>query len=279
VSHDRLKVSRIALISKEGHGEARDVARDVALNLVSRGFSVTAFPNLHLKDVDHVPSIKDLASIPKVDLFILSSGDGTILRVLRLTDTTIPCLCINVGGRGILSEIKPHQAPYAIERIEGGDFILDRRMRLSPTIGGERLPPALNEVYLLRQSITRTPTFTLDLGDSATFTQRMDGLLVTTPTGSTGHSYSFGSPFVSGSLHSFLITPVAPITNFPKIIRDSTPMRVMATYGLHLIIDGQETYSVEPNTYITLKRHERDAVFVRFEPSSDFKQLKNLGFD
>jgi NAD+ kinase len=272
-----LKLSRVAVVSKEGHGEAREVAHDVALALQNRGISVTTFPNLHMKSTDHSSSLKDVGK--KAQLIITVSGDGTILKLLRGLDTSTPYLCVNVGGRGILAEVKPDQVPGAIDRILDGDMFLERRCRIRTMIDKSQLPPALNEVFALRQTIAHTPMFTIDFDMGSVFSQRMDGLLLSTSTGSTGHSYSYGAPFVDGSLETLLVTPVGAINLFPKIVRNlNTPIRVMASYALHLIIDGQETFNLDASTYASFDKHQKDAVFVRFDQAGSFRQLRNLGF-
>ncbi len=175
-----------------------------------------------------------------MDLFVTVSGDGTILRLLRILDSIVPFLCVNVGGRGILSEIKPGQVEMALDKIQSGDFYLERRLRIRTSIADSYLPPALNEVYVQKQSITRTPMFTIEFDKGAVFSQRMDGIIVTSPTGSTGHSYSFGAPYLEGSLNAFAVTPVGPIRSFPTVIKAATEFRLMANYSLRLVIDGQE---------------------------------------
>ncbi len=273
-----MAISKIGLIAKEAHGEAKQVASDIAKLLLSRGYKVTSFPNLHVKSVDHVRAVKDLRDT-SIDLFVTVSGDGTILRLLRILDSTVPFLCVNVGGRGILAEVKPAQIDKAIEKLEGNDSYLEKRIRIQTKIGEKELPPALNEVYAIRQAITRTPLFTIELGKGSVFSQRMDGLLVCTPTGSTGHAYSYGNPFLEGSMNVFAITPVGAIKRFPTIIKSATEIRLTANYSLKLVIDGQETFDLEPNSYVSFRRHKRDAVFVRFDTAGPFRQLRNLGFE
>ena len=270
-----MKISRIGVISKEGDTRAKDLAKRTAKLLIEKGFNVTSFPNLRMKGVDHVPSVKNIGKA-KVDLIITFSGDGTILRLFRSLDSTIPCLCVNVGGRGILAEIKPDQIEPSIEKIVKGNFKVEKRLRISPSIGEMKLPPALNEAVLVRQSFAKTPTFTLDLGHGAVFTQRMDGLIVTTPTGSTGHSFSYGSPFVQGTLQVFTLTPLAPIYRFPPMILEPAAIRVKGDYALQLVIDGQETFRVEKDVTVSFKKHEKDAVFVRFEKAGPYRQLTNM---
>ena len=246
--------------------------------LLESGFSVVSFPNLHASGIDHVPSVKGLGK-SRPDLVITVSGDGTILKLLRLLDSSVPCLCVNVGGRGILAEIKPDQARIAIEKIKKGDYRTEKRLRIRPQVENRILPPALNEVYVVRQSLSKTPTISIDLDQGSTFTQRMDGVIISTPTGSTGHAYSYGSPFISGSLNAFAITPIAPIRRFPTIVAPASRVRILGNYGLWLVIDGQDVFPLEANKYVSFKRHERDAVFVRFDRAGPFRQLKNLGFD
>jgi NAD+ kinase len=273
-----MKLARVVVISKEGHSEAKQVARDVVKVLLEQGLSVTSFPNLHLKSVEHLSSASDLRK-SRFDLVVTVSGDGTILRMLRLLDNSIPCLCVNVGGRGIMAEIKPAQIKTSIERISRGDYVLESRSRISSSFKGHALPAALNEVFLLRQSVTRTPIFTIDFGQESAFSQRMDGVIISTPTGSTGHSYSYRSPFLDGSLDAFLITPVGSLIGFPSVVRKTRPaMRILANSATNLVIDGQEVFAVEPGVYVEIKRHERDAVFIRFDESGSLRQLKNLGF-
>jgi NAD+ kinase len=215
----------------------------------------------------------------KADLIVTVSGDGTILKLLRGLDSTTPYLCVNVGGRGILAEVKPDQVSEAFDRILQGDFTLERRSRIRTIVDNQTLPPALNEVFALRQTVAHTPLFTIDFDSGSVFSQRMDGLLLSTPTGSTGHSYSYGGPFLEGALDTILISPVGSINLFPKIMKSlSSPTRVMASYGIHLIIDGQEIFNLNANTYATFDRHEKDAVFVRFDQAGSFRQLRNLGF-
>jgi len=273
-----MKVSRVGLIAKEGHGEAKQVSADIAKLLLERGFDVVSFPNLRTKGVEHVQNVKDLKG-SDVDLFVTVSGDGTILRLLRILDSIVPFLCINVGGRGILSEIKPGQVEMALDKIQSRDLYLERRLRIRTSITDSYLPPALNEVYVQKQSITRTPMFTIEFDKGAVFSQRMDGIIVTSPTGSTGHSYSFGAPYLEGSLNAFAVTPIGPIRSFPTVIRAATEFRLMANYPLKLVIDGQEAFDVDADSYISFKKHDRDAYFVRLYAGGTYRQLKNLGFE
>lgn len=270
-----MKISKIGIVSKEGDPRAKDWAKKAATVLLENGMDVVSFPNLRMKGVDHVPSVRDIGTT-KLDLVITFSGDGTILRLVRSLTKPVPCLCANVGGRGILAEIKPEQIFNSIDKIRKGSFMIEKRLRIVPSIGEKTLSPALNEVVLIRQSYAKTPSFDIDLGGGAEFTQRMDGLIVTTPTGSTGHSFSYGSPFVQGTLEAFTLTPLAPIYRFPPIIIEPTPISVVGDYASQLVIDGQETFRVEAGVKVSFKKHADDAQFVRLEKAGAYRQLQNL---
>lgn len=274
----RSKISRVGLIAKEGHGEAKQIAADIGRLFLNRGFHVLSYPDLRAKDIEHVQNVDELKT-SRLDLCVTVSGDGTILRFLRTLDNTVPFLCVNVGGRGILSEIKPGQIEMALDSIESRDFYVERRLRIAASIGDSVLPPALNEIYIQRQAVTRTPMFTMEFDKGAVFSQRMDGIIVTTPTGSTSHSFSYGSPYLEGNLNVFAVTPVGPIRSFPTVIKAATELRLMANYPLKLVIDGQESFRVQPDTYFSLNRHDRDAFFIRFDAGSPYRQLRNLGFE
>jgi NAD+ kinase len=243
--------------------------------LIDQGVAVTSFPNLRMPKVDHVSSAKDMGK-SKVDLIITFSGDGTILRLFRSLDSTIPCLCVNVGGRGILAEIRPEQLGGLISRVVDGDFEVERRIRILPTIGSKPLSPALNEVILVRKSFAKTPSFTLILDHGAKFAERMDGVIITSPTGSTGHSFSYGSPFVQGTMPAFILTPLAPIHRFPTIVMSPTRLQISANFSLELVIDGQETYNVERNVWVKFHKHSKDAVFIRLKKAGPYRQLENI---
>lgn len=228
-----------------------------------------------MNKVGHVASVSEFAR-SMFDIVLTFSGDGTILRLLRSLDSTVPCLCVNVGGRGILAEIKPDQVGGSIRQILKGNFLVETRIRVSPSIGSTQLPPALNEVVLVRKSFAKTPTFELQMKEGALFTRRMDGVILSTPTGSTGHSFSYGSPFLEGTLRVFALTPLAPIYRFPPMIVEPTAIQVRADMALQLVIDGQETYPVEKGARISFRKHSNDAVFIRLTKAGSYRQLSNF---
>ena len=143
-------------------------------------------------EVDGAKKVNDLEDLKatKLDLTITLGGDGTTLRTFRYLENEVPNLAINVGGnRGILSEITLPEIDTAIDQIIADKIFFDKRIRVVASCGGQDFPPALNEIYINRENLTKTSLFEIKF-QSDTVTQKMDGVIVATPSGSTGHSYS-----------------------------------------------------------------------------------------
>ncbi len=106
----------------------------------------------------------------------------------------VPLFSINSGGhRGVLSEVSADAIDEALNAILAGKYVYDSRIRIQASVNGRVFPPALNDILIVRVSLTRTPLLSIMLmGDK--IKQRMDGIVVSTPTGSTGHSFSIGGP-------------------------------------------------------------------------------------
>jgi NAD+ kinase len=270
------KVRKVALISKEGHAAAKQVAANVAKILLEKGISVVAFPNLGVKGVDHAHSLASVSDY-EFDVAVVVAGDGTILRFVRNLTNEKPIFTINVGGRGILADTKLETASTAIDSLILGNYTLEKRARIFARSVSQEFPPALNEVLFIRSALTRTPTFSIDFGESNVFNQRMDGLIVSTPTGTSGHSYSLGSPIAHGSLEVAIITPIAPLLRFPVLVCPMRQIKVKSTHHINLVVDGQETYSIEAEETVSIQRYKHDAIFVRLK-GNGFFQLSNLGF-
>jgi len=184
---------------------------------------------------------------------------------------------MNIGGnRGILSEIGADMIEKSIYDTLSGDYLLERRLRIFATVDGIQTFPALNEILCTRSNVMRTPYFSINtLGDE--IKQRMDGVVVSTPTGSTGHCYSLGGPLLQENLESLIIVPVGSINRMPSIVVPVENIVVESNYDTNLIIDGQEIYPIHSQQNILISRYPLDVTFVRFKKRG-LKQLVKLGF-
>jgi NAD+ kinase len=204
-------------------------------------------------------------------------GDGTTLRAFRFHPSDIPVFSINVGGtRGILSEIKLDSIDYAINAILNGNYYYDERIRIQASLSNKIFLPALNDILLFRNNLTRTPHITIKFRDGI-ISQRMDGIIISTPTGSTAHSFSLGGPILHEELNCLIINPIASINKLPSIVIPPEEIEISSNYKLDLIIDGQDRFLIEENGTIKISLFPIKARFIRLIKKG-FRQLEKLGF-
>ncbi len=186
-----------------------------------------------------------------------------------------PVLALNVGAKGVLAEIEPEEISFAVRELRGKRYVIDKRMRLSVKIGDQDYPPVLNEVFTTRTSLLVTSLYTIDCKGSFSISSRMDGLILSTPTGSTGHSFSYKSPILSDALRSVLVTPISPLESIPPLVIPPKPIQVSCNKPIEVVLDGQESVTVPPDSILTIKEHSADALFLRFK-SKHFGQLNKM---
>ncbi len=263
------RIRRIAIFTKRNNEESRKVSYLLTEKLAEQGIKVIDFK----KDYDS-PS-PELGI--DVDLAIAIGGDGTTIKTFRTLPPDIPVLCINAGGtRGILSEVSKDSVDSIVDPLLEGHYFLDRRRRIVAQIGDEITVPVLNDYVLMRSDLTKTPLFYLSINDDG-YSQKMDGMIVSTPTGSTGHSLSNGGPILQEHLECMLITPIGPVNRLPSFVLPLMAVTISANHDLKLIMDGQLVKEVQENRPIKISKYRYDAVFLRFN-KNDTRQMHKLGF-
>lgn len=263
----------VAILTRKESVEITDVAASLSTRLDNAGFKVYSNLSSISDSVIITKSIDEIKQV-KPDVLVTVGGDGTILWVLREMNDETPILGVYVGGRGILSEVRPAYIGKAVQKLHDKQYFIDKRKRISTSIGNNTLNPALNEVYINRVSQTRTSTFTITIGDHS-IKQRMDGLLVSTTTGSTGHSLSFGGPYIHPDSDVFLVMMVGSIDRLPPMVLPIAPIEVVSDHDSIVTIDGQEDILVKASEPIIIKKHDNDAHFIRFE-NKRIRQLEKI---
>lgn len=269
------EIRAVAVITKIGSVEAEDAAVKVTGLLTKLGIKIYCI--LPLK-IDGAASVRpeDLEKV-RLDLIFAIGGDGTTLRAFRVIPGKAPLFAINSGGhRGILAEIDSSSIESAVSAIISGKYFYDSRIRIQAFAGSSTFPPALNDLLVTRVSLTRTPAMSIKLmGDE--IKQRMDGLVVSTPTGSTGHSFSIGGPVLHEGMNCLILSPIASVNRMPQLVMPVEEITIQSSHESHLIVDGQETFKVEPERPIRIVRYSEDATFLRLEKKG-MRQLVKLGF-
>lgn len=268
-------ILNVAIITKIGSSEADSAAVKVASLLNKRKIKVYTVLPFVIEDA--MPIKPDELKEIKLDLVFAIGGDGTTLRAFRTLPGKVPLFSINSGGhRGILSEIDTESIEDGVGTILAGKYFYDCRIRIQASVNGKLFPPVLNDILVVRVNLTRTPLLSLTLmGDE--IKQRMDGLVVSTPTGSTGHSFSVGGPVLHEGMSCLSLTPIASVNRMPQLVIPLEEIIISSTYESHLILDGQETFKIQADDPIKIMRCSDDAIFLRLQKKG-MRQLAKLGF-
>lgn len=223
-------------------------------------------------------------SLPDVDCILVLGGDGTMLKAARELKSRkrVPLLGINLGTLGYLTEVEPDNVEAALTQLLGGDYELESRMMLNGTIyrkDGEKLEEwALNDIVISRSGIRQqVMNFNLYVNRKLLHKYMADGMIVTTPTGSTGYNLSAGGPIVEPGAKLLVLTPICPHTMNQRsvvlspedeVVIELPPGREGQEQCAALNFDG---YAVELKT--------GDAVrIVRSERTTEFIKLSKAGF-
>ncbi|MGI0027980.1 MAG: NAD(+)/NADH kinase [Nitrosopumilaceae archaeon] len=271
-----MNLNRVAVVSKVGSKESEDAAKKVAKKLLTKKSQVFTISPVEVEGAKKIGDLEELKDT-KLDLTITLGGDGTTLRTFRYLENEVPNLAINVGGnRGILSEITMPEIDTAINQILSDNIFLDKRIRVVASCNGQDFPPALNEIFIIRQNLTKTSLFEIRFQND-TVTQKMDGVIISTPSGSTGHSYSLGGPILHESLDVLIITPVAPVNKLPSLVVPDEKIEILSSHDSNIIMDAQVIKPARNDDIITIRKYKKHAVFVRIKKRG-LRQMSKLGF-
>ena len=276
VWRDCLKLNKVAVVSKFGSKISEDAAEMISKKLISKKIKVYTIEPVSVSGAEKVESLEELSKM-KLDLAVTLGGDGTTLRTFRNLRNETPILTINVGGnRGILSEITLDAFDDAVTAIMKDQIWLDKRTRVVASCNGEEFSPALNEIYVNRKNLTKTAEFKIKFQND-TVKQKMDGVIISTPSGSTGHSFSIGGPLLHESLDVLIITPVAPVHRLPSIVVPDEKIEINCSHDCNIVMDAQMIKSSEVDQKIIIKKFKHQAIFVRLKKKG-LRQMNKLGF-
>lgn len=201
----------------------------------------------------------------RCDLAVVVGGDGTLLHSAReLVNSGIPLLGINLGRLGFLVDITPEHMCNMLGAILDGNYDRDERMLLRCEVGEQPPELALNDVVLHKWNIARMIEFETWLNDGFIDIQRSDGLIISTPTGSTAYALSGGGPLLSPGLEAMALVPICPhtLSNRPIVVHSRNEIRIRVcgkTQPEHVRVtcDGQSSLTIGADDDILIRRHDR----------------------
>jgi len=266
----------VGLVARIDQKEAVKLAKKLMPHIEDKGASVFLEPSL-AKRVKKLSSALRLEEM-KGDLIITIGGDGTILRTcLRIPKPEPPILAINMGERGFLTEATPEEALEAVDRCLEGKFVLERCTKLSTFIEEEKLPDALNEVFITSRSPAKLLHTRIWKDSVAVAECRSDGVVVASQVGSTGYSLSGGGPVLDPELEAFVLTPICPLTVFHPTVfsaKSTIDIELLKPERAAVVVDGHYQTEMGANRKrMTITKSEYDSSFVRFD-GDFYRRLK-----
>jgi len=219
-----------------------------------------------------------------LDLLIVLGGDGTFLSAARrIEGTDIPLLGVNLGSLGFLTEITRDEIYVTLESIFKSDFLEDSRQTLKTLVERDATPhpqpTVLNDVTLHKGALSKLIHLEITINNQFVTTLRADGLIVSSPTGSTGYSLSSGGPIVHPSVDAILLTPISPhmLTNRPIVVPSTAEVRVVLKTkdpGPIAMFDGQEIFPLCVNDSVQITAAEKRLKIIRSPNRSYYQVLR-----
>ena len=263
-----MKIRKVGIICKKDSSAALGMSRELLPWLAERGI------------VAEIDIIAD-----DMDLLIILGGDGTLLHVAeQASRLQVPVVGVNLGDLGFLTEVAVSERYEVLEGIFAGEMVIEERLMLKARLqqGAEAADwrYALNDVVVSKGSADRLAQLSTWADQEYITTYRADGLIFSTPTGSTAYNLSAGGPIVSPALQSILVTPICPF------MMESRPVLLPATVclttrlagqasGVKVIVDGQPAWEMSANDTLEVVASERLLRLICSPQKDYFEILRN----
>ncbi len=294
-------IRRIGFIIKHHHVEAAQLAAEVAQYVLSEGKTVVfasesrsvvklletqlkqdgaqkrqAKPRVEVVEKDRMPS--------RADLIVVFGGDGTYLSVARLMRThSVPVMGVNMGQLGFLTEIKRTEVFEMMQSLlRGKPPVISERSLLEVTLRRKNKVifqgPVVNDAVISKGAIARIIGIQIAINKQYVNTVRADGLIVSTPTGSTAYSLAAGGPILTPDLPALVLAPICPhsLTQRPLVVSDSAEIELTLTQRpghVLLTLDGQDAVDLREDDCVTIRRFKRHSLKLISTPSRDYFSL------
>ncbi|HOS96554.1 MAG TPA: NAD(+)/NADH kinase [Deltaproteobacteria bacterium] len=273
----------VGLVCKEGNSEA--LALSARVFQWMRDNAVPCLMEDHLSA--HLSEGRTLDVWRNADILVVVGGDGTILRAVRMSiPRRIPILGIHMGYLGFLSEVTENEFVKALEDMKAGRYTLDERTMLEVSLHrGDTVVASqsvLNDLVINKGALARIIDIEVWTDNAFITAYRADGLIVSTPTGSTAYNLAAGGPIVHPHVGALILNPICPhvLSNRSIVLPDSQEVIVVVKSGresdrIYLTLDGQMGYPLLADDRIRVRRGAMRAVMVRFPQRTYFEILRS----
>lgn len=274
-------IKRVGIVLKPHQPQALKTICELTLWLGQRGIELTGGPEIERERIEHETgcAVKEVEAdklASTVDLMLVLGGDGTMIGTARLIgDEGVPVLGVNYGGLGYLTEFRIEELYDALEMILADNYRLDRRVMLDVELHGVDgvviRNRVLNDVVINKSALARIIEIEAYLNKQYVSSFRADGLIVSTPTGSTAYNLSAGGPIIFPSMNAVVITPICSFTlsNRPLVVPDDAIIElVMKTEqeDVVLTLDGQVGHPLKVHDRVIIRKSRN--TFNLIQPSN-----------
>ena len=283
-------IKRIGVVVKPHQPDALQTLCRLTEWLSQRDIKLVGGPEIERERIEHqtgcaIESVKEEALAKTVDLMLVLGGDGTMIATARmLGDIEVPVMGVNYGGLGYLAEFPLEELFSALEAILAGDYKVQERLMLTVELRrGEELITknrVLNDVVVNKSALARIIEIETYLNNQFLNRFRADGLIVSTPTGSTAYNLSAGGPIIFPSMNAVVITPICPFTlsNRPIVVPDDSVIEVRLmtkNEEVALTLDGQVGFPLQAGDRALIRKS--NATFNLVQPANRnyFDVLRN----
>jgi NAD+ kinase len=282
------RVARLGVVVHTGRPAALAAGKELAGWAEEHGVELRTLETERGCLGDAVPCVDTAGFAAGLDLAVALGGDGTLLRALGLVlEAEVPVLGVNLGRLGFLTEIEADALAGALDAVRAGRYRVERRTTLAARILVEGADVAedlaVNDVVLEKSARERLAGVAVRIGDGGLFARyAADGLMVSSPTGSTAYSFSAGGPIVSPRLDAMLLTPIAPHMVFNRSLvlhpQERVRLEVLAdSPPVVESVDGRAVRELPPGSVVEVRRGHRQALLVRLD-GTDFYGLVRSKF-
>ena len=274
-------IKRIGIVLKPHQPEALKTICELVVWLAERNIALVGGPEIERDRIEHqtgcpVDQEEEKKLAAKVDLMLVLGGDGTMIATARtIGDHEVPVLGVNYGGLGYLAEFRIEELYSALESILAGNYRLDKRVMLEVELRRGDAPPltsrVLNDVVINKSALARIIEIEAYLNRQYVNAFRADGLIVSTPTGSTAYNLSAGGPVIFPSMNAVVITPICPFTlsNRPIVVPDDAEIELLLkteNEEVALTLDGQVGLPLEVADRVVIRKSR--TMFNLIQPSN-----------
>jgi NAD+ kinase len=278
-----MAIRAVGICLKPSHPQAAEAVRSLEKWLTERGIEILVDEEAARWLGRPGSSRREMAGA--VELLVVLGGDGTLLGVAReIGAVRVPVLGVNLGTLGFLAEIAPEEQFRGIERALAGEMPIEARMRLDVRVEREGSEIAsylaLNEVVIGKSALSRMIDLETRANGVPVTTYHADGLIVSTPTGSTAYSLAADGPILLPDVEAFVLTPICPhtLSQRPVVLRESVTLeiRVMPRDGgeVQLTVDGQAGLELAARDRVHVRRSEHPLSLVVSPDHDRFEILR-----